>query len=179
MLARIRAYIRQHHLALFALFITLGGTAFATSKLDANHASDKFGSSVYFGSVDNFGPVTDQGIGNAVPLIGRIDTNMGLDASGGPYTLLAPVALRLQDLSFRTTPPVDRPVKLQFFRRNPDLGHVILGCTIKTGERGCTDKGPGPTVPRGTTVSGMILAPPQTGTLSERDYDFAYRIVPG
>jgi hypothetical protein len=37
-LARIAAYVRQHHLALFALFIALGGTAWA---LEANSVESK------------------------------------------------------------------------------------------------------------------------------------------
>lgn len=36
MLRRLRSYLRQHHLALLALFIALGGTSYAAIKLPAN-----------------------------------------------------------------------------------------------------------------------------------------------
>lgn len=179
MLAGIWTYVRRHHLALAALFIALGGTGYAASKLATDGASKKFGSSVYFGSINNFGPVTDNGIGNGIPLIGRIDTNLGSDASGGPHLLVAPVALRLRDLSFKADFPVERPVRLRFFKGDSKGENVLLGCKIPAGKKACADRGPSSRLPKGKPATAEIDAPPIPGTLSEHDYQFAYRIVPG
>jgi hypothetical protein len=38
---RFRAYVRQHHLALFALFVALGGTSYAAIRLPANSVGNR------------------------------------------------------------------------------------------------------------------------------------------
>jgi hypothetical protein len=39
--ARIRAYVRHHHLALLALFVALGGTSYAATRIPANSVGSR------------------------------------------------------------------------------------------------------------------------------------------
>jgi hypothetical protein len=181
MLGRIRRHLTFANVASgLCLFILLGGGAYAASKPDTNRATKKFGSSVYFGSVNNFGPTSSGiGIGNGVPLIGRLDTNQGSAAEGGPLTLLAPVPLRFRDFRMKASFAVERPVYLRIYRGDPLFEHVLLGCTIKTGKKVCTAEGPSPKLSPGQTATADLNAPPKPGTLSEHDFLFSFRIVPG
>jgi hypothetical protein len=41
MTARIRTYLRRHHIALLALFLAIGGTSYAAVKLPTNSVATK------------------------------------------------------------------------------------------------------------------------------------------
>jgi hypothetical protein len=112
-------------------------------------------------------------------MIGRIDLNQGFEGEGGPHTLLAPTRLRVRDFRFKADAPLERAVQLRIFKGNPDLGVVLLGCTIKPGKRTCAARGPSSPLQTGKTAAAMIDAPIRTGTLNEHDFDYSFRIVPG
>ena len=157
-----------------ALFIALGGTGYAASKL-GDDASRTFGSSVYFGQGYDFGPINSgAGGGNLVPMIGFSDLdNPEADAEGGPWVLLTPVPLRVRDLRMRTLVPVERPVAITI-----SGGGAKLRCAIPSGGKGCFARGPSDQVQAAKRMSAHIDAPIADGVLTQHDFEYSFRLTP-
>jgi hypothetical protein len=197
-------HLRRNAIAYLALFVALGGSAYAVKKvgpndikrnairskqiknkavklkdLNSKSVGGGFGSSVYFGTAYNFGPIaSNAGTSTAVPLTGARDTDSG-GLGDAASQLIPPKRLRIQDFTLRASDPVDRAVEAQFVFIQPLVDEPFFGCKIQSGGSQCRTKGRSERLVPADLIGLSLEAPIAPGVLSENDFRYSFRIVPG
>lgn len=152
--------------------------------LHRNNVARRFGGGIHFGRALNFGPVPPAtGQGASVPIDGEVNRNSSEnsfeDHGRGAHILLPPIPLRARDLRLRASAPVERPVELQVNRVEGLFDTTLAKCRIAAGKRACRRRAPSPKFKLGDRMTLFLHVPIAPQTLSERNYEYSFRLVPG
>lgn len=188
-------HIRSNAIAYLALFVALGGTGYAASKIGpsdierdairAKHISRSsvgglFGSSLVFGHVNFFGAPGGSGRSDALPLNGHESDTTSYDEEGGAQQLLAPVPLRFRHLRVEASGPVERRVEFQIEEVSGDPGppRVLLGCVMEVGAARCKRAKPSGVLLAGRRAAFRITVPIAAEALTQKSFFYAFRVLP-